>query len=90
MTTATKSSYGSRGSSRGSSKSGVVGTGTTHYAYRLERDAEGNVTGKEFINNLQIFENEGKFGTYLKMRVTGPIPNDDLFIAKKRDKSASA
>lgn len=88
MTTATKSSsYGSRrsGSSAGAA-AGKRDTSTTHYAYRLERDGEGNVTGKEFINNLQIFENEGKFGTYLKMRVTGPIPNDDLFIARKKDK----
>ncbi len=89
MATATRSNYGG---ARNSTKQGMVnkGTGTTHYAYRLERDAEGNVTGKEFINNLQIFENEGQYGKYLKMRVTGPIPNDDLFIAKKRDKSASA
>lgn len=88
MTQAARSNYGSGnvGSSRGR---GDGSTSTTHYAYRLERDAEGNVTGKEFINNLQIFENEGKFGTYLKMRVTGPIPTDDLFIAKKRPKSDS-
>lgn len=93
---ATKSSYGSgsRGG-RNSGRGGEESTSTTHYAYRLFRDAEGNVdksqgaNGKDFINNLQIFENEGQYGTYLKMRVTGPIPQDDLFIAKKRDKSAS-
>ncbi len=61
-------------------------TSTSHYAYRLIRDEEGNVTDKEFINSLQIFENEGKFGTYWKMRVTGPVPTDDLFIARKRAK----
>ena len=83
MSQATQSRYGAKATngSNGDKKSS-----TTHYAYRLERDAEGKVTGKEFINNLQIFENEGQYGKYLKMRVTGPIPTDDLFIAKKRVK----
>lgn len=80
--TANKSRYGSKASNTGADKK----SSTTHYAYRLERDGEGNVTGKEFINNMQIFENEGQYGKYLKVRVTGPIPADDLFIAKKREK----
>jgi hypothetical protein len=91
MTTATQSSYGTSSAASGARSDAVTaGTGTTHYAYRLERDEEGKVTGKEFINNLQIFENESQYGKYLKMRVTGPIPNDDLFIVRKRDKSVSA
>jgi hypothetical protein len=86
---AQKSSYGSSASSSHSKPAGDKSTSTTHYAYRLLKDEEGNVTGKDFVNTLQIFENEGKFGTYWKMRVTGPVPSGDLFVAKKRDKSAS-
>jgi len=59
---------------------------TSHYAYVLQRDEEGNVVGKEYVNSLQIFENEGKFGNYLKIRVTGPVPTDDIFVQKKRAK----
>jgi len=57
---------------------------TTHYAYTLVRDADGNVTGKDYVNNLAIFENEGKYGSFLKVKVNGPIPSGDLFIVKKR------
>lgn len=87
--TTQRSSYGQGSTSSSAADGEVKSTSTTHYAYRLIRDEDGNVTGKDFINNLQIFENEGKFGKFLKVRVTGPIPQDDLFVAKKRDKSAA-
>lgn len=99
MATATRSAYGSRSGSSvrggGSADSGSSEkSSTTHYAYLLLRDSEGNLlkdengrTQREFVNDVQIFENEGQYGTYLKMRVTGPVPTGDIFIQKKRAKT---
>lgn len=86
---ANKSQYGAgnRSSSTSSAPQGERRESkTSHYAYVLQRDDEGKVVGKDYVNSLQIFENEGKFGTYLKVRVTGPVPTDDIFIQKKRAK----
>lgn len=79
-----KSSYGAKKTGGNMKQGEERKSKTTHYAYVLKRDAEGNVEGKDFVNELQIYENEGKFGTYLKMRVTGPVPTADIFIAKKK------
>ncbi len=59
---------------------------TTHYAYILKRDDDGNVIGKDYVNEMQVYENEGKFGPYLKVRITGNIPTADLFIVRKKGK----
>ena len=58
---------------------------TTHYAYTLSKDDNGE-TVREYVNSLQIFENEGKYGPYFKVRVTGPVPTADIFIQKKKAK----
>ena len=87
-TTAVKSTYGNNKASvkKDTGAAGESTTNTTHYAYRLIRDADGAVQEKEYVNNMQIFENEGKFGTYLKIRVTGSIPQDDIFVQRRRAK----
>lgn len=67
---------------------------TSHYAYLLERDAEGNIVKdendrpvKQFVNDMVIFENESEHGTYLKIRVVGPIPEGDIFVMRKRSRN---
>ena len=92
MAQAQRSSYGTRQSSGSNASSESVESKTTHYAYRLLRDADGNVdksqgvNGKEYVNEMQIYENEGQYGKFLKIRVTGPIPTDDLYVARKKGK----
>jgi hypothetical protein len=93
-----KSSYGNAARKVSTPSSASVSSGdststeerpeskTTHYAYTLKRDAEGAVVGKEYLNDVQIYENEGQFGTYLKMRVTGNVPTADYFIQRKKGK----
>ena len=65
---------------------------TTHYAYTLATDADGRIlknaegkATKEFISSdvLQVYENE--FST--KLRILGPLPTGDLFIAKHKPKA---
>jgi hypothetical protein len=86
---ATKSSYGNNNQMpQGEKKESK----TTHYAYTLYRDENGKVdrskgqNGKEYVNSLQIFENDGEYGKYLKIRVTGPVPADDIFVQRKKGK----
>ena len=82
--TAKRSSYGTsnRSSTSGAAKEGSK---TTHYGYTLVRDEDGNISGKEYVDNIQVYENQGKFGPFLKVRVTGAIPVGDIFIVKKKD-----
>ena len=78
-----KSGYGQKAAAP-AGKDGAKKSATTHYAYTLKRDGEGNVVGKEYVNTMLLFENEGKFGPILKARITGPIPTDDIFIVRKK------
>ena len=54
-------------------------TSTTHYAKN---------TNKEFVDVVQIWENEGKFGSYLKVRVTENLPAGDYFVTAKKGHSS--
>lgn len=51
-------------------------TKTTHYAKN---------TNKEFVNNIQIWENEGKFGKFLKIRVSEALAPGDYYISARKD-----
>lgn len=78
-----KSNYSANKSNSGSGE--IKKSSTTHYAYTLSKDDNGE-TVREYVNSLQIFENEGKYGPYFKVRVTGPVPTADIFIQKKKAK----
>lgn len=85
-----KSSYGnSSRSTTSNSSSGSKSGGyqsdnpTTHYAYSLIKNDDGT-TSKEYLNSVLIYENEGKFGPFLKLLVRGPVPEGNLFIARKK------
>lgn len=81
MAYAKKSTYSSsRPSQGGEVKSSAAvekdpATATTHYAK----------VNKEFANGVFIWENEGEYGTYLKMRVTEVLQPGDYFISRKKD-----
>lgn len=90
---ANKPASAAGGGVRSGSKSndGTMERKTSHYAYTLETDAEGNLVKddngkvlKSFISSdvLQVYENE--FST--KLRVLGPLPTGDIFIAKHKAK----
>lgn len=84
--TAQKSSYGAKKSWNADKKGSNVQERkpTTHYAYMLNKDEEGNFS-KEFINTVFIDEQEGQFGSYLKLNVRGPVPEGTIFIQRKKD-----
>ena len=81
MSQATRSSYGNRGgSSRGAASQAKVASGdfdssTTHYA----KDSS-----KEFVNNVQIWENSGEYGAYLKIRVSETLAPGDYFVSARK------
>jgi len=50
-------------------------TSTTHYVKN---------TNKEFVDNVQMWENEGQFGSYIKLRVTEALAPGDYFVSAKK------
>ena len=85
--TAKKSSYNSGSSTSNrpseggsfkkeeSSENSDFDTSTTHYLKN----------GKDFVDVVQIWENEGKFGHYLKVRVTDSLPAGEYYLSTKKD-----
>ena len=95
---ATRSAYGQPAATNNtavektSSDKEVVST--THYAYSLKRDDEGNIIkgagNKVYLNQAKIIEIEGKFGAFKKLVVEGSLPVGSYFIARKKDSPAPA
>ena len=56
-------------------KEGDFDTSTTHYA----KD-----TNKGFVDNVQLWENEGQFGSYIKMRISETLVPGDYYISAKK------
>lgn len=48
---------------------------TTHYLKN---------TNKEFVDNVQMWENEGQFGAYIKVRVTETLEPGDYYLSAKK------
>ena len=69
------SSQQSKGEESGEEDGKGYDSATTHYTKN---------TNKEFVNNIQIWENEGKFGTYLKVQVTESLVPGTYFIQARR------
>ena len=82
--------YQSRGNNQQSGGgAGDKSTATTHYAYRLPRDADGKLiknedgkVEKEFLNDMRIYANETQYGETLTVRT----PQGDYYIARKKAK----
>ena len=84
MATFQKSNYSKRPSNGGGAKkfnnsasnsaSKDGATSTTHYVKQ----------GKEYVNSIFCWENDGEYGKYIKLRVTEALQPGDYFLSAKR------